>query len=131
MSQSDDEAGILQTRDTVFGAYNVGDVDMMIRHFHPDVIQIPAFDKKLAGRAAVEANYRNTVSLFQVTISDEIEDVSVVGDLATMVGTYRISLTPRAGGQAIARSGRYMVVMRRWGDSPTGWAMFRELAQAA
>ncbi|MEM7568480.1 MAG: DUF4440 domain-containing protein [Pseudomonadota bacterium] len=131
MSLSDDVAAIEETRRRVFSAYKAGDLATMMAYFHPDVIQIPAFDKVLDGKAAVEANYAAALAHFQITMTDALENLSISADMASTHGTYDIVLTPKAGGAAMQRSGRYMVIMKRWAESPTGWSTFRELVQPA
>lgn len=124
-----DITAIEETRDTVFAAYRAGQLDVMMQHFHPAVIQIPAYDKVLIGKEAVRANYAAALSLFKIDITDDLENMDVAGDMATTHGLYKVSLIPKAGGQGLERTGRYMVIMRRWAESPTGWSTFRELVQ--
>lgn len=129
MTASDKDA-IDETRRRVFEAYRAGDLETMMAYFHPDVIQIPAFDKLLVGKEAVRANYAAALALFQIDIRDDLENMAIAQDMASTHGTYEVTLTHKE--RAIApmrRHGRYMVVMRRWDQSPTGWSTFRELVQ--
>lgn len=130
MTQAD-KAALEATRSTVFAAYKVGDLDTMMDHFHPDVIQIPNYETLLHGKDAVRANYAAALSRFEVLMTDTLEDMFIDGDMATTHGRYDIVLTPKEGGEPMARSGRYMVIMKRWSGSPTGWSTFRELVQPA
>ncbi|MEM6681409.1 MAG: nuclear transport factor 2 family protein [Pseudomonadota bacterium] len=125
----DDKAAIDETRARVFAAYNAGDLDTMMGYFHPDVVQIPSFDVILDGKAAVRANYAAALSRFVVHISDQLENLYIDGDIAGTHGRYTVTLSPHDGGAPISRSGRYMVIMKRWSESPTGWSTFRELVQ--
>lgn len=124
-----DIALIEDTRAAVFAAYRAGHLDVMMQHFHPEVIQIPAYDKVLVGKEAVRANYAAALSLFKIDMTDDLENMAVDGNMATTHGLYKVVLTPKAGGEGMERTGRYMVLMRRWADSPTGWSTFRELVQ--
>ena len=130
-SEDLDLDAIAATRRAVFSAYRRGDVETMMAHFHPDVIQIPAFDKVLVGIDAVRANYEAALALFDIVLKDALENMEVAGDVATSHGTYTVTLTPKSGAAAIQRAGRYLVLMRRHAASPTGWATWRELVQPA
>jgi ketosteroid isomerase-like protein len=127
----DDQQAIEETRERVFTAYKAGDLDTMMVHFHPDVIQIPSYDKALIGKERVRANYAAALEMFDIVISDDLENMYIDGDVATTHGLYTVTLTPKAGGEPMQRSGRYMVIMKRWAGSPTGWSTFRELVQPA
>lgn len=127
----DDQLAIEETRTRVFTAYKAGDLETMMAYFHPDVIQIPSYDKLLIGKERVQANYAAALSMFDIVISDDLEDMHIDGDVATTHGLYTVTLTPKAGGEPMQRSGRYMVIMKRWAGSPTGWSTFRELVQPA
>ncbi len=131
MTLPDDKAAIDETRAQVFAAYRLGDVDGMMNFFHPEVIQIPAFERVLDGKEAVEANYRAILSRFDAALKDTLENMSIGGDMASTHGLYELVLTPRDGGAAVRRKGRYMVIMKQWDASPTGWSTFRELVQPA
>jgi len=126
---TDDKAAIEETRRIVFAAYKAGDLDTMMAHFHPDVIQIPSYDKVLTGKADVRANYAAALSLFTIELNDSLEDLYIDGDIAGTHGLYTVTLTPKDGGPVMRRSGRYMVIMKRWPESPTGWSTYRELVQ--
>lgn len=126
-----DVAAIEETRAIVFAAYKAGDLDTMMLHFHPDVIQIPSYEKQLIGKDAVRANYAAALEMFDIVLSDHLEDMHIDGDIASTHGLYTVTLTPKGGGAALSRSGRYMVLMKRWKASPTGWSTFRELVQPA
>ncbi|MEM7571178.1 MAG: nuclear transport factor 2 family protein [Pseudomonadota bacterium] len=128
MTQND-KAAIEETRACVFEAYCAGNLDTMMAYFHPDVVQIPAFDKILDGKEAVRANYAAALALFDIHITDALENMAISADMASTHGTYEVVLTPKAGGPAMRRAGRYMVIMKRWAQSPTGWSTFRELVQ--
>jgi len=128
MTQTD-QAAIEETRQRVFTAYNAGDLETMMAYFHPDVVQIPRYDLILEGKEAVRANYAGALSQFVIHISDTLENLYIDGDIAGTHGRYTVTLTPKGGGSEVSRSGRYMVIMKRWKESPTGWSTFRELVQ--
>ena len=98
MSEEIDREAVMATRNAVYTAYKRGDVDAMLAHFHPEVIQIPAFDKVLVGIDAVRTNYEAALALFDIVLEDELENVEIVGDICSMHGTYTVTLTPKDGG---------------------------------
>ena len=70
----------------------------------------------LVGASAVQ---EGLMGLFQqnsaqIEITGEKTDVS--GDMAYDRGTYRNTITPKAGGAAMTEEGRYLVVLKRQAD---------------
>ncbi|MEM8987819.1 MAG: DUF4440 domain-containing protein [Pseudomonadota bacterium] len=129
--EAEDRAAVERTIEAVLAAFADSDVDRLVAHFHPGVVQIPSYDKILVNRQAAEDNYRAAFARAKFDfVENDIENLEVLDDTAVYHARYRLKISPLNGAEPSYRSGRYMIVMVRHADSPTGWATYRELVQS-
>jgi ketosteroid isomerase-like protein len=90
-----------------------------------DAMLFPANHKIIRTRAEHSQFDKEMLSAFNVQAVDIVTtDVIVSGDYAIETGTYTMSLTPKAGGKAVADTGKYEAVWRKEGDG--SWKMIRD-----
>ena len=93
-------------------AYNAGDIVKVLEYYTDDLIKIrqgapPETKSETAPRvAAVFAKFRSRVDV----VNDEIR---TSGDMAYTRGSFRVTLTPKAGGESQVIERRYLEIWRK------------------
>ena len=80
---------------------------------------------KAANVALVEAGAEQINAFEPVDYTVEFEEITVLGDYAYEWGTYRGSVRPRTGGEAMSYSGKLLRILRRQPDGT--WKMHRTM----
>lgn len=93
-------------------AYNAGDLNRVLDYYTDDLIKIrqgaPAETKSETAQrvAAVFAKFHSRVDV----VTDEIR---ASGDIAFTRGSFRVTLTPKAGGESQVIERRYLEIWRK------------------
>jgi ketosteroid isomerase-like protein len=93
-------------------AYNAGDIAKVFSYYGDDLIKIrngapPETKSETAERvAAVFANFNTRVDVV-------IDEISVSGEMAFTRGSFRVTLTPKAGGDSQIIDRRYLEIWRK------------------
>ncbi|MBV9180446.1 MAG: hypothetical protein JO356_03975, partial [Acidobacteria bacterium] len=104
----------------------------ILSYHHPDVTKALAYDRYLIGRGALEADLRSTFEHYGLEfLQNDVEILSVHGDIATEQILFSLRGTPKQGGAAFLFKGRTMLILVRYAPSPTGWATLHEIVQPA
>ena len=99
-------------------AANRGDVEGWSATFAEDAIYLPPNQAEVNGKEAIRSWVVNSFfDPFDIQLSASSQEVEVAGDWAFARGTYNLSLTPKAGGQVIEDSGKFIDILRRQPDS--------------
>ena len=77
---------------------------------------MPPNQPAASGRAAIEAQVQQEYSMMTIELSVAPGETKVAGDMAYDVGTHKIKLTPKAGGNAIEAAGKHVVTLARQAD---------------
>lgn len=127
-----DRAAIEKTSEAVRAAFFHGDIPAILSYHHPDVTKALAYNKYLVGRSALEADLRSTFENYSLEfLQNDVEILSIHGDIATQQILFSVKGTPKKGGAPFFFRGRTMLILVRYGKSPTGWATLREIVQPA
>lgn len=92
--------------------YDAGDIDSLLNYYRDDMIKVrngapPENKSQLTQRLReVFSKYRSNVEV----ANDEIE---VYGELAFTRGSFKVTLTPRDGGESQTLSRRYLEIWRK------------------
>jgi uncharacterized protein (TIGR02246 family) len=117
---------IKKTRETHVAALNSGDVDAWADAFANDGVQMPPNAPANVGRDNIQAWSRAFLGAFRAEFSLAPDEVQIAGaEWAFERGTYKISLTPKAGGEPIQDVGKYITVYQLQPDG--SWAMARDI----
>jgi len=103
-------------------AENAGSVEQMRVHMAPDVVMMAPGMPAVSGRDSASAAMQGFFATFAVQIAYQSQEIVVAGDWGFDRGTYRHTLTPKAGGAAINESGKYLWIYQRHAD---GWKQSR------
>jgi uncharacterized protein (TIGR02246 family) len=121
-----DVTGIQRVREAHVAALNAGDVDAWVSLFTEDGVQMPPNAPANVGREAIRAWSRAFLGAFRAAFALTVAEVQVAGDWAFERGAYRITLTPKAGGEAIRDLGKYITLYRRDSGGAT-WRIARDI----
>jgi uncharacterized protein (TIGR02246 family) len=115
-----------RTREAHVAAVNNGDVDAWVAGFASDGVQMPPNAPANIGRDNIQGWSAAFLGAFRAEFSLAPEEVQIAGaDWAFERGTYKITLTPKAGGEPVGDAGKYMTVYQRQPDD--SWAMARDI----
>lgn len=102
---------------------NQSDLDGYVDLVADDVVWIPPGQEALQGRAAFRRWLDPFLSQFSYAMSVENVDIRVAGEWAVEKATFHSHLTPRAGGEAMHHTGRFIVLWRY--DADGKWRIDR------
>jgi uncharacterized protein (TIGR02246 family) len=124
--QATQAQAIDRTRDAHVAALNRGDADAWAAAFTADGVQMPPHFPANVGRDSIRAWSAAFLGAFRAEFSLAPEEVQIAGaDWAFESGTYRITLTPKAGGEPMQDAGKYITVYQRQPDE--SWAMSHDI----
>ncbi|MEJ2336635.1 MAG: DUF4440 domain-containing protein [Gemmatimonadales bacterium] len=126
--EADTEADIA-TIDAMRGAFaeavSAGDVDGMMIGYAEDAVQMPPNEPALTGKAAIRARSQANADQYEMALENPAAEILVKGDWAILRGTYVFSGTPKADGEPIQDTGKYLVT---WHRQPDGsWLVAHEI----
>ena len=104
--------------------YHARDLDRIVDWYAPDAISIPANHHALQGHDEIRAWYAKRTGDYEMNVVAEVESVDVVGELAVLVGVFRVSRSPEEGVAGLDHGGRFLSVMRRIDGE---WRMWRDM----
>lgn len=122
---STDPAPINDLRNRYVAAYNAGDAAALALLFTEDAVSLPDHRPALVGRAAIQRDFEQMFAQFAATLSVTPSDTAITGDMGHEHGTYSVTLTPKAGGDAVTNSGKYLVVFERQADG--SWLLHHDM----
>jgi uncharacterized protein (TIGR02246 family) len=120
-----DPAPINAVRDRYMSMYNSGDVSGIGDLYADDAVVMNNNQEAAIGKQAIQQDAEGLVQMFTVNIAITPADTQFAGDLAYEYGTYTMSLTPKAGGEAMQNTGNYLVILKHGADG--SWKLTREI----
>ena len=75
--------------------------------YYGDAISIPANHHYLRGHDEIRAWYAKRTGDYQMNIETDVDAVDIVGDVAVVVGTFRVCRAPEEGATGLDHGGRY------------------------
>ena len=97
-------------------AENAGSVDQFRSYFADDLVMMGPNEPPVTGADGVAALMRGFHHTYAVQVEYNSQEIVVFGDWAFDRGTERYTLTPKAGGAPIRKSGNYLYLYRRQKD---------------
>lgn len=130
-SQQKDIEAFNKLRADLAQAFATGDVHTITAYHHPNVVKALAFNKLLIGRDANISELKGTLQSYSMKFMEhKIESFEIHGETATEISSFTIEGTPKGEGKPWVFKGRSMVLYIRYRESPSGWALIREMIQA-
>ena len=97
-------------------ALSRGDLETLMSVYADDVVMMPPNQATLVGKAGIRSMWEDLLNAFTVKVSVFVEEVEVLAEWAFERGTFRMELTPRAGGASAEDFGKYLDILRRQAD---------------
>jgi ketosteroid isomerase-like protein len=104
--------------------YRDRDLDRIVGRYAPDAISMPATHHALQGHDEIRAWYAKRTGDYDMNVQAEVDSIDIVGDLAVVVGIFRVSRAPEEGVAGLDHAGRFLSVMRRIDGE---WRMWRDM----
>jgi uncharacterized protein (TIGR02246 family) len=123
-NQADVQA-INNVREAHIAALNAGDVDAWVAAFTNDGVQMPPNAPANLGSESIRVWSQAFLAPFRTEFTLLVDEVQVAGDWAFERGTYKITLTPKAGGEPIQDIGKYITIYER--QPGAAWGMARDI----
>lgn len=102
-----------------------GDTAALLDAYTNDAIIFPANQKAVRARAERSAFNAGMLGAMTVTAADiTTDDLIVTGDYAIETGSYTMTMKPKAGGKAMADTGKFLAVWQKQADG--SWKMIRD-----
>lgn len=125
-SVDQDREAIAVLRDQYATTWKTGKAERLALLYADDGVVLYPNGPAVAGRSAILEYFKSfydqfTPSNFELT-SDE---VTVAGSWAFDRGTYKLSMSPKGGGEAINDHGKYLVILQR--QAGGGWKVARDM----
>ena len=118
-----DERAIREVHSTWIDAVNAGDLDRLLTLVADDVVFLNPGQAPV-GRDGFSANFSVAHQQARINCISELEDVVVVGEVAYTLSRDSLSVTPRAGGEAMQIAGHRITVYRKQPDGR--WLLARD-----
>lgn len=96
-SHSDVRSAIVERRAAAIAAYNAGDVDVMVSHYTEGTWHISPRRPPVQGRAALKAYFAPAMTSYLMATDNEILNLDVDGDTATVITRSTLRGSPRPG----------------------------------
>jgi uncharacterized protein (TIGR02246 family) len=123
-----DPAPIHAMRASFQTAYNAGDAAAVAALYEDDAIAMPDHRPLIEGRAAIQQWLQETFAQFTPKLTLTSGDLEITGDLAHEHGSYTLTLTPKAGGEAMSENGKYLVILKRQADG--AWKLHHNITNS-
>ena len=118
-----DERTIREVHSTWIDAVNAGDLACLLRLMADDVVFLNPGQAPI-GRDGFSPGYSAAHQQARINCVSELEDVVVVGEVAYTLSRDSLSVTPRAGGEAMQLAGHRITVYRKQTDGR--WLLARD-----
>jgi uncharacterized protein (TIGR02246 family) len=105
-------------------AWVAGDAAAVADFYTEDAMLLPQNSPPVVGKAAIRSGYQTVFDQYNVRGSSEIAELETGGDWGFMRGTYKITVTPKGGGEPVEEdSGNWLWIVKRQADG--AWKIHR------
>jgi uncharacterized protein (TIGR02246 family) len=120
-----DLLAINRVREAHIASLNQGNVDALVGVFSEDAVQMPPNAPANVGREMIRAWSKAFLDPLRAEFAHEVGEIRVAGDWAFERGTYRIRVTPKAGGESFQDTGKYITIYQQQPDG--AWLLARDI----
>ena len=117
-AQEAERAVIDQLRSNYATAENGGDAAAVAALYTDDGVYMPSNMPAASGKAAIQSTYEQIFAQMSQQGSITPAGVDISGDWAIERGSYKSTVTPKAGGNPFEDAGKYVAVLKKTGS---GW----------
>lgn len=112
------KAALDELRAKYLAAENAGDAAAVAALYTDDGAYMAPNAPAASGKAAIQAAYEQLFGLGTVQVSSTPASVEIAGDWGIDQGSYKLTVTPKAGGAPLEDMGKYVAILRK---SESGW----------
>ncbi len=123
--EQDDAGAIRKLLDEFCAAHKYNDGAKLSEFYTEDAMLMPPDEPIIFGRQAIAARYQRDLEKFTGELTTVPEEIEVSDNLAFVRGTFTIRLTPRAGGEIIEATFKFIEILRRRPDG--SWAPYCDI----
>ena len=120
-----DPAPINDLRTRFAAAYNAGDAAGVADLYAEDAVSMPDHHAAVVGKAAIQQYLQELFAQYTANLTITPVDTEISGDLAHEHGTFAMTVTPKAGGNAMTDNGNYLVILKRQADG--SWKIHHDM----
>lgn len=119
------EAAFNNLRDAFVAAANAGDAAGLANLYTDDAVQMEPNRPAVVGREAIQSRFQEIYQTYSENLSVSVEETAVAGDWGYGRGSHTLTLTPKAGGDAVEDTGKWLNVVQRQADG--SWKIARHI----
>ena len=120
-----DPAPINDLRSRFEAAYNAGDAAAVTALYTDDAVSLPDRHAAVQGKAALQQYFQEVFAQYNAKLTLMSPDLEITDDIAHETGAYSMTVTPKAGGNAMTITGKYLIVLKRQADG--SWKVHHDI----
>ena len=120
--QSADIDAIKQLAEDWRSGWLAGDADALLSLYAEDPVLMPWGQPTVCGKDAIRPLYQSVLKEYAFKSDTKLMDVEASGDLGYFWCTYKMTATPKAGGEPLEEEGKSVFVVKR---EHGGWKIAR------
>lgn len=120
-----DPAPINDVRSRFQTAYNAGDAAAVTALYTDDAVSLPDRHAAVQGKAALQQYFQEVFAQYNAKLTLMSPDLEITDDIAHETGAYSMTVTPKAGGNAMTITGKYLIVLKRQADG--SWKVHHDI----
>lgn len=121
----EDIAKINALRAAFVDSYGKSDVEALVKLYTADAVMMGNHQPTQVGRDAMVKGLTEQFATMNAKVELTPEETWAMGDHGFDRGTYKVTLTPKAGGAPIIDEGRYLVLLAKGADG--NWLVSRDM----
>ena len=111
--KSEDIDAIKQLAEAWRAGWLAGDADALLSLYADDSVLMPSGQPAVFGKDAIRPLYQSVLKEYIFKSQTRLMDVEVSGDLGYFWSTYKLTATPKAGGESFEEEGKSLFIVKR------------------
>lgn len=111
--QSSDVNAIRQLAEEWRSGWLAGDTDALLALYADDPVLMPWGQPTVFGKDAIRPLYQSVFKEYTIKSQTRVMDVEASGDLGYFWSTYKLTATPKAGGESFEEEGKSVFIVKR------------------
>ncbi|OGS96667.1 MAG: hypothetical protein A3H31_07895 [Gallionellales bacterium RIFCSPLOWO2_02_FULL_57_47] len=111
--QSDDIEVIKQLAEDWRSGWLAGDAEALLSLYADDPVLMPSGQPAVFGKDAIRPLYQSVLKEYIFKSQTRLMDIEASGDLGYFWSTYKLTATPKAGGESFEEEGKSVFIVKR------------------
>ena len=121
--QTQDIEAIRQLAQDWRSGWLAGDAEFLLSLYADDPVVMPQGQPEIVGKDAIRPLYESVLKAFDFKSESTLKDAEASGDLGYFRVTYKLTATPKTGGESFEEEGKSLFVVKRQADG--AWRITR------